>query len=268
MKGAIIYFSNTGNTKLACERIKGKIKNAEIDLFNMRDGYPDLSSYGIVGFATYSSEFKVAKYVFDYMKDIPEVHDKPAFVFTTYGRNNGSSCAVLAQLASKKGFRIVAEHALNTPENYPPVIRMEHGHVENPTTEQVAEFDAFIDVISAIALKLTNGENVPEHKVTSKFIYSIFRNLTSRWLMQKLMGNKKVRKDLCVKCGICVRACPYNAVSMKEYPTFDESKCEGCFACYNHCPKKAIYTKLFKQYANYPRPLPEVVKKLSVKIDK
>ena len=80
--------------------------------------------------------------------------------------------------------------------------------------------------------------------------------------------NKKVRTDLCVKCGICVRACPYNAINMNEYPTFDETKCEGCFACYNHCPKKAIYTKLFKQYANYPRPLSEVVKKLSVKNDK
>lgn len=264
MKGVIIYFSNTGNTKLACERIKGKSRNIDFELFNMRDGYPDLDCYGFVGFATYASEFKVAKFVSDYMKSLPEVHNKLAFVFTTYGRDNGSSGMVLAGLASKKGFRVVAEHALNTPENYPPVIRMEHGHVDNPTTEQVAAFDAFIDELSGIALKLKNGENLPECRITAKLIHAVIRNLTNRWMMQKMMGDKKVNTDLCIKCGKCVGTCPYGAVAMKEYPTFDESKCYGCFACYNCCPKKAIYTKKFNQFANYPRPLPEVVKKLSI----
>ena len=227
MKGAIIYFSNTGNTKLACERIKGMARNADFDLINMRDGYIDLADYGIVGFATYSSEFKVAKFVSDYMNGLTEVHDKPAFVFTTYGRDNGSSCMVLARLASKKGFRIVAEHALNTPENYPPVIRMEHGHVENPTAGQVAAFDAFIDELSEIAADLENGKNVPEHKVTAKFRYSIIRNLTNRKIMQTLMGDKKVDADLCIKCGKCIRVCPYGVITMKEYPAFDEAKCQG-----------------------------------------
>ena len=86
MKGAILIFSNTGNTKLACERIKAKAKNVEFSLFNMRDGYVDLTEYGIVGFATYASEFKVARFVTDYMAKLPEYKDKPAFVFTTYGR--------------------------------------------------------------------------------------------------------------------------------------------------------------------------------------
>lgn len=264
MKGAIIYFSNTGNTKLACERIKGKARHVDFDLLDMRNGYPDLTDYGIVGFATYSSEFKVAKFVSDYMKGLSEAKGKPSFVFTTYGRDNGSSCVVLARLASNKGFKVVAEHALNTPENYPPVIRMEHGHVENPTEEQVAAFDAFIDELSEIAAKLENGEQVPEHKPTAKWRYALIRNMTPRIMMQKLMGDKKVDTNLCIKCGRCVRACPYGVVTMKEYPEFDESKCQGCFACYNLCPKKAIYTGKFNQYSNYPRPLPQVVEKLSL----
>ena len=265
MKGAILIFSNTGNTKLACERIKAKAKNINFDLFNMRDGYVDLTRYSIVGFATYASEFKVARFVSDYMSKLPEYKDKPAFVFTTYGRNNGSSGMILANLASAKGFKIVAEHALNTPENYPPVIRMEHGHLENPTKEQVVAFDKFIEQLSDIALKIEKGENVPEHKVHACWIYGIVRKITTRKLMQKIMGDKKVDTNLCIKCGKCVRACPYEAISMKEYPTFVESKCHGCFACYNACPKKAIYTKRFNNFAHYPKPLPEVVEKLSVK---
>ena len=53
----------------------------------MRDGYPDLNDYDIVGFATYACGVKVAQYVFDYMTGLEAVQDKLAFVFTTYGKD-------------------------------------------------------------------------------------------------------------------------------------------------------------------------------------
>jgi Fe-S-cluster-containing hydrogenase component 2 len=32
------------------------------------------------------------------------------------------------------------------------------------------------------------------------------------------------------------------------------SKCYGCWSCYNHCPKKAIYTRKFRGVGHYPKP--------------
>ena len=54
----------------------------------------------------------------------------------------------------------------------------------------------------------------------------------------------KVREERCKQCGICVEACPKNAISFKEeirmtgYRTVvvDDEKCIGCGICYTMCP--------------------------------
>jgi Fe-S-cluster-containing hydrogenase component 2 len=38
--------------------------------------------------------------------------------------------------------------------------------------------------------------------------------------------------------------------------------CYGCWACYNKCPTKAIYTGTFRGICHYPEPLPAVKVKL------
>lgn len=68
-------------------------------------------------------------------------------------------------------------------------------------------------------------------------------------------------KQKCVKCGTCVRNCPYGALSMScdiedGFPHWNASKCEICHMCYNHCPKEAIdygWAKT-KNKARHPSP--------------
>ncbi|ENN96595.1 polyferredoxin MvhB [Methanocaldococcus villosus KIN24-T80] len=49
-----------------------------------------------------------------------------------------------------------------------------------------------------------------------------------------------IRTDmsLCIKCGLCNKACPNECI---DYGVIDYDKCEFCGACYNTCPVKAIY---------------------------
>jgi menaquinone-dependent protoporphyrinogen IX oxidase len=82
LKGVILYFSLTGNTRLACEYIKNKVTGIDFELADMRDAKPDLSGFAMVGFAAFASEFKVARFVKNYIKNMA-VCQKPAFVFTT-----------------------------------------------------------------------------------------------------------------------------------------------------------------------------------------
>ena len=48
-------------------------------------------------------------------------------------------------------------------------------------------------------------------------------------------------KSKCCGCGACMQICPRNAISMEEdqygfvYPKIDESKCVKCGACRNIC---------------------------------
>lgn len=53
-----------------------------------------------------------------------------------------------------------------------------------------------------------------------------------------------VQEDICVKCSVCVKACPNKAIVMKNGRiVFDYSKCISCFCCQEFCPSSAIKVK-------------------------
>ena len=59
----------------------------------------------------------------------------------------------------------------------------------------------------------------------------------------------KVNEELCRGCGICVEACPYKAIELKEIDRFgqkilvatvNEALCKGCGSCSAACLNGAI----------------------------
>lgn len=53
----------------------------------------------------------------------------------------------------------------------------------------------------------------------------------------------EVDEEKCIKCGICYRGCPVDAVKWKKKePAFiDKSKCVQCMSCITNCPSDAIF---------------------------
>ncbi|MDQ7773974.1 MAG: DUF362 domain-containing protein [Elusimicrobiales bacterium] len=49
------------------------------------------------------------------------------------------------------------------------------------------------------------------------------------------------RQEKCIKCGLCRKECPVDAI--REDFSIDEAKCIGCGKCAEICPTKAIETK-------------------------
>jgi len=52
----------------------------------------------------------------------------------------------------------------------------------------------------------------------------------------------KVDKKQCVACGVCVKECPMQAVSIWKgcYAVVDENICIGCGKCDRSCPAGSI----------------------------
>ena len=68
-------------------------------------------------------------------------------------------------------------------------------------------------------------------------------HFAKRLLKNILIKKPKVRKKICKACGVCVRVCPAEALSMQgKEPVFDYTRCIRCYCCQEMCPEGAIKT--------------------------
>uniref|UniRef100_UPI003FEDFDF0 4Fe-4S binding protein n=1 Tax=Prevotella sp. TaxID=59823 RepID=UPI003FEDFDF0 len=52
--------------------------------------------------------------------------------------------------------------------------------------------------------------------------------------------------DRCVACGVCVKVCPKDAISIYKgcYAVVDEEQCIGCGICEKNCPAGVMHKVL------------------------
>ncbi|NOZ63569.1 MAG: hypothetical protein GXO71_01225 [Caldiserica bacterium] len=264
MKAILCYYSGSGNTKLACEYMAKNIKNIQIDLFNIvKTAPPDLEKYEVVGFATFANFLAPPYLMRSFLENLPRQDDKPAFVFNTYGLLSGKTLKILDKWATAKGFKVIAGHSLHTPENYPPMIVSGKGNEQAPNEKEMADFENFISELDQLFSRIKEGSRVERKRVRISLLNTLLPAFPPA-KARKDMGEKYVDKKLCTECGICEGVCPYGAIKLNPKPIFDLNKCYGCWACYNHCPSRAIYTKKYKGAGHYPQPIEQLKKKLEI----
>jgi ferredoxin len=226
-----------------------------------KEPLPDLTPYGLIGFATFADFLAPPKLMQDFIRRIPQQNGKPAFVFNTYGNYNGATLRILKRLAEVRGFNVLDGFALNTPENVPPLIVGGIARIDRPKEGQLEEFNGFIARLSRIVNKLNAGQ-VPQPSKIKSDVMSYLIPPIPRSLGRSTMGIKSADPALCTQCGLCRDVCPYRAISMNPGPVFEQQKCFGCWSCYNHCPTKAIYTKTMRNKGHYAEPCEQLRGKL------
>jgi len=263
-RGMILYYSGSGNTRLACRYMAANIDSIDFELFNMVGGrIPDLRDCAIVGFAVFTDFLAPPQLVKTYLENFPLQQDKPAFVFNTYGFINGKTLKVLADWVGARGFKVVAGHSLHTPESYPPMVDGGHGNEQAPNEKELTQFKRYVADLKEICKRISLGQDVDKAKVPVGWLYGILPTF-SRTRSRDDMGIKFVDAELCKECHTCEKLCPYKAIKLDPKPVFDMDKCYGCWSCFNHCPNKAIYTKKFRGRGHYPKPIDALKEKLAV----
>lgn len=261
MKGVIYYYSATGNTKLACEYIALNIKNIPFELINIaKNSNIKISTYDVVGFAIPTEFWGPPYLVKTFIDTLPEQHNKPAFVFNTYGLLSGKTLEVLKDWVKAKGFKVIAGYSLQTPENFPPLIVKGITSKNAPKQKDLCKFNNFIAEIDRLLLSSSFGE-LEFANLKIGLINSLLP-IRPRDTAKHDMGEKFVDSTLCTECGICKKECPYEAIQLNPKPIFNMNKCYGCWSCFNHCPNKAIYTRTIRGKGHYPKPLESLNQKL------
>ncbi len=263
MKGIILYYSGSGNTKLACQYLGKNLDNVEVELVDIikTKEVPNFNEYDIVGFATFTDFFSIPFLFEQYLKNLPHQSKKLAFVLSTYGNMPGKAPFNMKKYLKARGFKVIAGHAFKTPESYPPAVVRGIGDQNNPSEEHLQNFNMFIEEIND---NLKAPGDLVEAKISKGGFWGFLFGNSSRTMARKDMGEKFVDETLCNKCGTCEKGCPYNAIILDPKPKFDMEKCYGCWRCYNRCPQKAIYTKKVRGEGHYPKANEQLRKKLQV----
>ena len=232
----IYFFSGTGNTFLAAQKIAETLKNngCQTAIFPIEKADTskiDLTKTLGIGFtvACWNTYPLVRKFI----NALPRSNATEIFIFCTMGDSSFRTQGEYAQILKRKGYSVIGAKAFKMPNNFIAIQNDE---------KNKRKISLSLPKIERFAQDLLNGKaETDKTNIFSKLCFKISCFITGLWetqLSQKMM-NLRIKKDLCTKCGFCQKLCPTGNIVLTDYPSF-KAKCQICLRCSSYCPTQAI----------------------------
>ncbi len=240
----IFYFSCTGNTRWAAEKLA---KATGERLIWMGDDNNATSEITLkederVGFCFPVHGWRPPKNVRDFCRRLhfsnPQGHY--AFALCTAGDNIGETMRLLHEDLKESGLQIKAHCSLIMPESYVGLPFMD---VDKPKKERQKIVTASKDL--KIFIDVVLFRRAIDHNLVIGHWPRINTRLIGSYFVSRLVNDKPFRVDetACIGCGMCQKVCPSGdlVLDTESHPQWKHNgKCLTCFACYHHCPQHAI----------------------------
>ena len=236
-KGAIYYFSGTGNTDYVAAKLKDEFEKKGVSLELLPLDFidkADIEEYDILGFGFPVYAFSSPSIFKSFRKALPRGNGKKAFVFCTNAGGAGKAEIYEAKCLKRKGYNVLgAFDFFKLPGNF---FYSEKVEVKEDVAERVA------------GIAKNTAEAVTSETIKPlKFRLGLIPFLASKAFDKFYAGSfakKKfyVNKD-CTLCRGCVQFCPAGNISIIDNNVVFGSKCIVCMRCLNHCPVNAIKHK-------------------------
>lgn len=241
----IVYFSGTGNSEYAAQRIGSALDDEVINLFDKireRD-YSDMSSQRpwVIVVPTYA--WRIPRIVHDWLEKTSLCASKQIYFVMTCGGDIGNAGKYLEPLCGKKNMDYCGCAQIVMPENY---IAMFATPTEDKALQIIAQAESTID---STILAIKNGEKLPKREISfgDKMNSSIINELFYPMFVH---AKKFYATEGCICCGKCAKVCPLKNIRIENGKPKWGGNCTHCMACICKCPSQAI------EYGNHSKGLP------------
>lgn len=247
MRAVAYYFTGTGNTERVCEKLKTEWERRghEMDLIRIYpDTEPVFEGYDriVVGYPVHG--FNAPTPIQEFLKKLPfraEGTSDKVFLLRTSGepsKLNHASGIEPERLLRKKGYQVVGEFPYVMPYN----IIFRHPDGMAARMEEASNLKILRD---ADDLEAGRGWRAKVDFLRRAFSFIV---KIEHPAMPVLGRTFRVKSDLCVGCGKCVKSCPRGNITMKDGKPKFGGQCVGCMACAFLCPKDAVRISLLNAW--------------------
>ena len=238
----IFYFSATGNSKYAAERIASATEDRLIfirDAIRSRSYQYDVSHETRIGFVvpTYFQGLpSILTFFLDKLR-LSGYTDQYVYVVLTCGETTGDAAGQMAKRLKGKGITLSAQFGVPMVDNYVPMFRIPEDMEIEETLDRAEEYiDDAARAIRALGIGDYNRCQGKAPGLRTAAAYPLYAHgrATKPFLVT----------DACVKCGLCQEICPCGAITLfSGKPAWTKPRCVLCMGCLHRCPTKAIRWK-------------------------
>ena len=231
----ILYFSGTGNSKYAAQRIADGLGDTLCSM-NERIKAGDTSpvetgSRLVIVTPTYA--WRIPRLVRDWLLRTELTGSTQVWFVMTCGSEIGSADKYNRALCREKGLTCMGTAQLIMPENY---IAMFNAPQQEEARQIIARAEPDID--RAIAA-IREGHAFPPTRCK---LYDRFMSGPVNPIFYGCFVKDRAFtvSDACIGCGQCARLCPTNNITLREGKPVWGGDCTHCMACICRCPVEAI----------------------------
>jgi len=146
MKVLITYNSvHRGNTGKIANTMANAI-GADILKFDAVDGY-NILDYDMIGFGSGIYYGKPNKKLLEFIKELPPVKNRKAFVFTTSGKGTPNYSNSLAEKVTEHGFKVVGTFSCKAFDVWGPLKLIGGINKGRPNSEDLKDAETFIKAL-------------------------------------------------------------------------------------------------------------------------
>ena len=244
MEVTMIYFSQTGNTRKVAKTMAGAFREAghSVRAVSLKKATPeDLTGCDLLGFGTPCHASMAPTPVKEYLRTIPSLDGRRAFVFATSSGAPGRVLYNMTSLLRKKRADVVGGFLTRGEVSYPAPAMV--GRC--PDRPNADDLDRAQDFSLAVAEHVSNGrsgtlpESRPDALKPGWGLYDFAALFTTDGAMRLVLSEPKADPAKCDQCQWCVYECPMDNITLQPDPVLG-NKCIRCYRCLTGCPQDAF----------------------------